>query len=170
MCQQCATGSAETIMAVHSGDKSDLMNAAGGLVPLAISQEATEMREGNVYMYVSWKSFFKLLEPGQPFFPHDDVDKITMQPISSQFGVRSRQLLIWISAAACTVLWEPLVSFVKEIPICIAVPRQQLFIVAKDTCTDLGARVIWAHPTPHENLHRKWEWRYCHYVFEPLCW
>ena len=41
------------IMTAHSGDESSLMNAAGGLVPLAISQEATEMREGNVYMYVS---------------------------------------------------------------------------------------------------------------------
>ena len=45
MCQQRATGSAETIMAVHSGDKSDLMNAAGGLVLLAIALKCMkEMR------------------------------------------------------------------------------------------------------------------------------
>ena len=38
MCEARAVGSAETIMAVHSGDDSDLMNAAGGLVLLAIAR------------------------------------------------------------------------------------------------------------------------------------
>ena len=59
MCQAHAIWSAEKIMTAHSGDESSLMNAAGGLVLLSISQVATEMHEENVYVYVSWESFFE---------------------------------------------------------------------------------------------------------------
>ena len=46
-------------MAAHSGDESNLINAAGWLALLAISQDATKMHEGNVYVYASWESFFE---------------------------------------------------------------------------------------------------------------
>ena len=59
MCQARAIRSTEKVMAARSGDESNLINAAGWLALLAISQDATEMHEGNVYVYVSWESFFE---------------------------------------------------------------------------------------------------------------
>ena len=120
----------EMIMAVRSGDESNLMKAAGGLVLLAISRHRWNdhgcalwwweqldescwrtcplsylktplkcMKKTCVYMWaekVSW------MEPGQPFFPRDDVGNHA----ASQRPVRNWQCAaahVRISAAVRTV-------------------------------------------------------------------